>query len=282
MCNVMHSAQYPQAPRGGEMLYGHSPFAAPARAVQRYSMGASVGSAALGGSVRVLRAQPAPQPETWQSNITPSWSLQSPLGPAETWQSNITPSLPLQSPLVSAETWQSNVNASWPLQSARQSPFGSLQLHQASSPLPHTVPTEPGVEQLEPELVHQLLLVNGCVLIDVRDEDRAAGLIDGAVHVPAVAKTCFADRVPELVQQLQYESVVVFTCQYSAHRAPRCANWYREQAPPSQRVAVLKGGFRGWEATGLPVVQPDAAVTAWADGHALKQGINFVTNGSVL
>ncbi|CAE7279440.1 unnamed protein product [Symbiodinium sp. KB8] len=39
-------------------------------------------------------------------------------------------------------------------------------------------------------------------------------------------------------------------------RHGRCANWYREQAPSSQlgprRVAVLEGGFRGWERDRLP------------------------------
>merc|ERR1712066_1197979 len=59
--------------------------------------------------------------------------------------------------------------------------------------------------------------------------------------------------VPSLVQEWADQGLVVFTCQYSAHRAPQCANWYRQQAHPQQRVGILCGGFRGWEAMGLPV-----------------------------
>merc|ERR1712007_178241 len=49
-------------------------------------------------------------------------------------------------------------------------------------------------------------------------------------------------------------------CQYSAHHAPQCANWYRERASPKQRVAIMSMGFRGWEGLGLPV-QDGAAHT---------------------
>merc|ERR1719362_2116580 len=72
-------------------------------------------------------------------------------------------------------------------------------------------------------------------------------------------------KVPKLVQKWADQSLVVFTCQYSAHRAPQCANWYRQKANPRQRVAILSGGFRGWEALGLPVqslAAPDAAHAA--------------------
>merc|ERR1719263_1302295 len=91
------------------------------------------------------------------------------------------------------------------------------------------------------------------MLVDVRGDDRSAGLIHGAVHVPAIDKVMFPVRVPDLVKCFEQENLVVFTCQYSAHRAPQCANWYREKADPAQRVGILSGGFRGWEAVGMPV-----------------------------
>merc|ERR1711953_565207 len=119
--------------------------------------------------------------------------------------------------------------------------------------LPNTVPIIEDVENIDPKTVHDLLQAKGCLLIDLRGEDRAAGLIDGAVHEPAIDAVPFPTKVPKLVQKWADQSLVVFTCQYSAHRAPQCANWYRQKANPRQRVAILSGGFRGWQAMGLPV-----------------------------
>jgi len=117
-----------------------------------------------------------------------------------------------------------------------------------------------------------------CMLVDVRGEDRAAGLIDGAVYEPAIDTVPFTSKVPDLVNRWRGESLVIFTCQYSAHRAPQCANWYREKADPQQRVAVLTGGFRGWEAQGLPVkaLATSAMEAQAADKFAREQGAQFV------
>jgi len=178
--------------------------------------------------------------------------------------------------------------ASAPPQSevAPQSPHAPPHLPSSVAPppphatphLPNTVPTIAGVEHLEPEEVFEMMWSKECTLVDVRGEDRSAGLIEGALHVPAIDKVMFPSKVPELVHRFKSESLVVFTCQYSAHRAPQCANWYREQAEPKQRVAILVGGFRGWEAQGFPVNQ--AAVTAEqaasADKFAMRQGVGFV------
>lgn len=145
--------------------------------------------------------------------------------------------------------------------------------------LPHTVPTAPGVERLEPEEVYLRLLSGpGCILVDVRGADRSAGLIEGALHVPVIDPAMpFTAKVPQLVQQFKTQGLVVFTCQYSAHRAPQAANWYRAQAPPWQRVAILAGGFRAWEGKGLPVQAPAASAqqAQAADEYAKAQGIRF-------
>jgi len=149
--------------------------------------------------------------------------------------------------------------------------------------LPNTVPLAAGVERLEPEMVFNLLKNASCVLVDVRGEDRAAGLIEGAVHVPAIdAAAPFASRVPDLVRRWKSQSLVVFTCQYSAHRAPQCANWYREQADPRQRVAILSGGFRGWEGSGLPVQDAMGTNRAGADAYAIQAGNHFVNSTAPL
>lgn len=140
------------------------------------------------------------------------------------------------------------------------------------------MPTVENVENIDPKTVHELLVNNKCLLVDLRGEDRAAGLIDGAVHEPAIDKVPFPTKVPRLVQQWQDQELVVFTCQYSAHRAPQCANWYRQKASHGQRVAILSGGFRGWEAQGLPVrSQASGTLAQQADEAAKQLGTRFAT-----
>merc|ERR1719247_621495 len=119
--------------------------------------------------------------------------------------------------------------------------------------LPNTVPLAAGVERLDPRVVHELLKKGGCVLVDVRGDDRAVGTINGAINVKAVDTVPFASKVPDLLQQCRNQPLIVFHCQYSAHRAPTCANTYRQHADNKQRVAIMDGGFRGWESSGLPV-----------------------------
>eukprot|EP00439_Symbiodinium_sp_Y106_P025286 s8060_g3.t1 len=122
-----------------------------------------------------------------------------------------------------------------------------------------------------------------CLLIDVRGEDRASGHIEGSVHEPTSFQAPLLNRVPELVAKFSKERLVIFHCQYSLHRGPQCANWYREQAPTSQRVAVLEGGFRGWEGQRLPVLreQPmDAHSQGKADIYALSMGRRLAGAGA--
>eukprot|EP00439_Symbiodinium_sp_Y106_P001531 s8060_g1.t1 len=104
-----------------------------------------------------------------------------------------------------------------------------------------------GVERLSPTEVYELLRAGQCLVVDVRSADRASGHIKGSVHEPTSFQAPLLNRVPELVAKFSKEKLVIFHCQYSMHRGPQCANWYREQAPTSQRVAVMEGGFRGWE-----------------------------------
>lgn len=121
-------------------------------------------------------------------------------------------------------------------------------------PCPNRVPTIAGITHFDPITVHNLLAENKCLLVDLRGDDRASGLIEGAVHEQAISTVPFKCRVPDLCRRWAHNPIVIFTCQYSAHRAPQCANWYREKAHPRQRVGILSGGFRGWESVGLPVV----------------------------
>lgn len=138
------------------------------------------------------------------------------------------------------------------------------------------VPLASGVERIEPEAVHQMLQSNACVLVDLRGNDRAVGLIPGSIHIQAIDETPFMQKIPGMLQRFQSMPLVVFTCQYSAHRAPQCANWYREAADPRQRVAILSGGFRAWEGNGLPVETTGTGDKYAADAYALLQGVQFV------
>jgi len=143
--------------------------------------------------------------------------------------------------------------------------------------VPNRVPTLPGVEHLDPLTAFNLLREGRCVLVDLRSDDRAAGLIEGALHIPAIGPGSFSVRLPELTREWANQELVILTCQYSAHRAPQCANWYRQQAPAAQRVAILSGGFRGWEATGLPVqALVDEKNTNAVDEIALHLGNAFL------
>lgn len=137
------------------------------------------------------------------------------------------------------------------------------------------VPLVAGVERVEPEAVHQMLQTNACVLVDLRGDDRAIGLIPGSTHVQAIDSIPFMQKIPGMMQSFKNHSLVVFTCQYSAHRAPQCANWYREAADPRQRVAIMSGGFRAWEGIGLPVESSGSGDKYAADAYALLQGVQF-------
>ena len=143
--------------------------------------------------------------------------------------------------------------------------------------LVQTVECEDGVERLDPDEVLYDLHAKQCVLVDVRGNDRASGYIDESIHVPCTTEDPFYPKVQKLVEKLTDESLVVFTCQYSCHRAPTCANWYRAKAPKEQRVAVLEGGFRGWEAAGFPVRKDNFVDEEAADKHAVEEGARVAT-----
>lgn len=143
---------------------------------------------------------------------------------------------------------------------------------------PNTMLTKPGVEHLEPQTICKAMQEGMCVLVDLRGEDRSADMVEGAVHTSAVDRdVSFVSKVPDLLKLLAAKPLVVFTCQYSAHRAPQCANWYRGEAKPSQRVAILSGSFQGLEANRLlaVAVPTTSAVNEVADS-AMADGANFV------
>jgi rhodanese-related sulfurtransferase len=115
--------------------------------------------------------------------------------------------------------------------------------------LQNTVPPAPGVEYIEPHAAQQCLQTGSCVVIDCRDNDRDSGYIPQAQHIPSMS---FMPQAGALAARTAGVPMVVFHCQYSAHRAPSLANFYKKNhAPPNQRVAIMRGGFRAWRCAGL-------------------------------
>lgn len=153
----------------------------------------------------------------------------------------------------------------------------------AAASLSDEVALVQGVETLSPQLVNQLLKSRTCRLIDLRGADRAAGLIRGAESMPAFCTQApFPARLPELVNRCEQDRLIVFFCQFCKHRAPCCANLFRQQTDSAgntmQRVAIMDGGFRAWQKAGLPVhgeCKPSEQATA--DAFALSEGMMVVS-----
>lgn len=146
----------------------------------------------------------------------------------------------------------------------------------------NVVPTMKDVEHINPGEVQSLMGQRQCILVDVRGEDWASGIITGYFLEQGVnsdGSAPFSTSVPELVEKWKDKPLIVFTCQYSGHHDPQCANWYREKAPPHQRVAIMSIGFRSSEGPGLAVQKNAIDMRARATDSASKQlGRMFVTN----
>ena len=113
------------------------------------------------------------------------------------------------------------------------------------------------------------------VVIDLRGEDRAAGTIAGTHPIPALD---FLKNMEKWCAEFKGKPIVAFFCQYSAHRAPTVANLYRKDCHPTQRVVVIEGGFRGWEAQKLPVQNQSPQLSQAAyDNIALKMGSEMLS-----
>ena len=59
------------------------------------------------------------------------------------------------------------------------------------------------------------------------------------------------------------------------NQSNKVANFFRKSCPSKQRVMVLEGGFRGWEAHDLPIQQMETTMSQMAcDQLAMKIGQN--------
>jgi len=174
------------------------------------------------------------------------------------------------------------IDCSTPRSSSCVGSICTSRLNCAPPQFPNVVPTMKNVEHINPGEVQRLMGQRQCILVDVRGEDWASGIITGYVHEQAVnsgGSAPFSTSVPELVEKWKDKPLIVFTCQYSGHHEPQCANWYREKAPPHQRVAIMSMGFRSLEGLGLAVQETAMDMRARATDSASKHlGRMFVTN----
>ncbi|GAA5879851.1 hypothetical protein JCM1840_006973 [Sporobolomyces johnsonii] len=96
----------------------------------------------------------------------------------------------------------------------------------------------------QPELDKREFLV-----VDVRRTDFEEAFIKGAVNFPAHS---FYPTLPSMLPLLSRYRTVIFHCQSSQGRGPRCAGWYQDAldqagiAKDVSRAVVLTGGIKEW------------------------------------
>lgn len=154
---------------------------------------------------------------------------------------------------------------------------GAPQLRKDTQLIDGRVPTVSGVETMKPSEFKRMWDQNhqSMVVVDLRGEDRASGKIAGSLPIPALD---FLKDLQQWCAKFEGKPMVCFFCQYSLHRAPTVANHFRKNCQPTQRVLVMDGGFRGWEAQKLPVENqsPELSQAAY-DNLALKMGRDLLS-----
>ncbi|BGP24633.1 hypothetical protein Rt10032_c03g1256 [Rhodotorula toruloides] len=87
------------------------------------------------------------------------------------------------------------------------------------------------------------------LVVDVRRTDFEDAFIKGAVNLPAHS---FYPTLPSLLPILSRYRAVIFHCQSSSGRGPRCAGWYQDAldeaniSKEQSQAVVLTGGIKAW------------------------------------
>jgi len=91
--------------------------------------------------------------------------------------------------------------------------------------------------------------LNDFVVMDVRRNDHAGGHVRGSFQCPAQT---FYDDAPSYFERFKNSERVIFYCQSSNGRGPRCAGWYQDYLDSVghtiSKAYVLSGGIKGWMA----------------------------------
>ncbi|KAF8170085.1 arsenite S-adenosylmethyltransferase [Pholiota molesta] len=88
-------------------------------------------------------------------------------------------------------------------------------------------------------------------VVDVRRNDHAGGHVRGSYNRHAQT---FYDDLPSVFEEFKNTPKVIFYCQSSNGRGPRCAGWYQDYldahaSEHNSQAYVLKGGIKNWLAT---------------------------------
>ncbi|GAA5989456.1 hypothetical protein JCM10908_000481 [Rhodotorula pacifica] len=87
------------------------------------------------------------------------------------------------------------------------------------------------------------------LVVDVRRTDFEEAFIRGAINLPAHS---FYQTLPSLLPILSQYRSVIFHCQSSSGRGPRCAGWYQDALDEAgikkeeSEAVVLTGGIKEW------------------------------------
>jgi len=111
-------------------------------------------------------------------------------------------------------------------------------------PAPRSQPP-PITQEALAELIRTKEAGKDYVVVDVRRTDFEHGYVKGAINLPAHS---FNQTLPGLVPILSNIPLVVFYCNRSTGRGPRCAGWYADALPSDAKSQslVLEGGIKGW------------------------------------
>ncbi|KAI8808221.1 Rhodanese-like domain-containing protein [Cladochytrium replicatum] len=99
------------------------------------------------------------------------------------------------------------------------------------------------------ELVRDTSKVPGkdYLVVDVRRKDYGGGHVRGSANHHAQS---FHDDLHQIVDKYASVPMVIFYCNSSRGRGPRCAGWYQdaldERKITTSKGLVLEGGIKGW------------------------------------
>ncbi|GAA5964658.1 hypothetical protein JCM21900_005008 [Sporobolomyces salmonicolor] len=125
----------------------------------------------------------------------------------------------------------------------------------AAFPTPTASLENSSLAPITPETLRELILdqprpdQRDFLIVDVRRADFEKAFVMGAVNLPAHS---FYPTLPSLLPLLSRYRRVIFHCQSSNGRGPRCAGWYQDalnDAGIKRNVSesmVLTGGIKAW------------------------------------
>lgn len=95
------------------------------------------------------------------------------------------------------------------------------------------------------ELLYKLNQNENILLIDLREDDYIGGHIKNSVNIPA---NTFSNNINRVLRLLNEYNSVIFYCQESLKRSPRCCNILLSEIIDNKdkEIYILEGGFYNW------------------------------------